>query len=148
MRCFPLPLAGCRKDGRGLRAVGRFRFVGGFTIIEILAVVAVLSILAALGYARLQSQKYKALVAAMVSDLRAIAEEQEAHYFQNRFYSNSLVALNANPTPGDTVVIIEATAAGWSGRIYNPKTTKQCYIVVGQAAPVGSATQDGVISCS
>lgn len=120
----------------------------GFTFIEILVVMIVIGILAGLGYARLQSQKEKAAIAAMISDLRAIAEEQEAHYFQNRFYTTDLVALNARPTVGDTIQIVEATAAGWAGRVYNGRTTKQCYIVVGQATPIGSATQDGVISCS
>jgi prepilin-type N-terminal cleavage/methylation domain-containing protein len=120
----------------------------GFTFIEILIVMIVIGILAGLAYVRVQSQKDKATVAAMTSDLRAIAEEQEAHYFQNRFYTSDLVALNARPSPGDTIVIVEATAAGWSGRIYNPRSLKQCYIVVGQAAPIGSATQDGVINCS
>jgi prepilin-type N-terminal cleavage/methylation domain-containing protein len=148
MPCIPPPPAGRWKAGPGAHAAGRLRGRGGFTIIEILAVLAVVSILAAIAYARLQSQKDKATVAAMTSDLRAIAEEQEAHYFQNRVYSNNLVALNANPSPGDTIVIVEASAAGWSGRIYNPKITKQCYIIVGQVAPLGSATRDGVISCS
>jgi len=148
MRWVPLRSPGRRQGGTGDAPVVRSRSSGGFTIIEILAVVAVVAILAAIAYVRLQPQKDKATIAAMTSDLKAIAEEQEAHYFQNRFYSNNLAALNANPSPGDTVVIVEATAAGWSGRIYNPKVTKQCYIVVGQAAPLGSATQDGVISCS
>ncbi len=120
----------------------------GFTFIEILIVMIVIGILTGLAYVRVQSQKDKATIAAMTSDLRAIAEEQEAHYFQNRFYTTDLVALNARPSPGDTIVIVEATAAGWSGRIYNPRSNKQCYIVVGQAAPIGSATQDGVINCS
>lgn len=126
----------------------RPRSAAGFTFIEMLVVVVVIGILATLAYARLQSQKDKAVVASMTSDLRALAEEQEAHYFQNRVYSSDLVALNSMPSPGDTLVVMEATATGWSGRVYNPKTTRQCYIVVGQAAPVGSATQDGVIHCS
>lgn len=127
---------------------GPGRPAAGFTIIEILIVVAVLGILAAIGYVRIQSQRDKATVAVMTSDLRAIAEEQEAHYFQNRVYSADLVALNANLSPGNTIVIVEATNAGWSGRASNPRVTKQCYIVVGNAAPIGSATTDGVISCS
>jgi Tfp pilus assembly protein PilE len=113
-----------------------------------LVVVVVIGILATIAYARLQSQKEKAFIAGMTSDLRALAEEQEAYYFQNRVYSSDLVALNSTPSPGDTVVVMEATATGWSGRVFNPKTPRQCYIVVGQAAPVGSATQDGVIRCS
>jgi prepilin-type N-terminal cleavage/methylation domain-containing protein len=148
MRCIPSPPGGRWNHGPGAHVASRFRSRGGFTIIEMLAVVAVIGILATIAYVRLHSQKEKATVAAMTSDLRAIAEEQEAHYFQNRFYSSDLVALNANPSPGDTIVIVEATASGWSGRIYNPKTTKQCYIVIGQATPIGSATSDGGISCS
>lgn len=124
------------------------RTTAGFTFIEMLVVVVVIGILATMAYVRLQSQKDKAVVAGMISDLRAIAEEQEAHYFQNRVYSTDLVALNAVPSAGDTIVVVEATAAGWSGRVYNPRVTKQCYIMVGQAAPIGSATQDGVIHCS
>ena len=125
-----------------------YRRQRGFTIIEMLAVLVVLSILAALGYARLQNSKDKATIASMTSDLRALSEEQEAYYFQNRLYSSDLVALNSNPSPGNTIVISEATSSGWSGRISNPKVTKQCYVVVGNAAPIGSATTDGVISCS
>ena len=124
------------------------RFRAGFTFIEILVVMIVIGVLATIAYARLQSQKERATLAAMTSDLKALAEEQEAHYFQNRFYSNNLVVLNSVTSPGDTIVITEATPSGWSGRIYNPKTTKQCYIFVGQAAPVGSAVNEGVINCS
>jgi prepilin-type N-terminal cleavage/methylation domain-containing protein len=124
------------------------RATAGFTFIEMLVVVVVIGILASIAYVRLQSQKDKAVIAAMTSDLRALAEEQEAHYFQNRVYSSDLTALNSVPSPGDTIVVVEASAAGWSGRVYNPRVAKQCYIVVGQAAPIGSATQDGVIRCS
>ncbi|HSB54443.1 MAG TPA: prepilin-type N-terminal cleavage/methylation domain-containing protein [Gemmatimonadales bacterium] len=120
----------------------------GFTFIEILVVMIVIGVLAGLAYARLQSQKEKAIVAGMLSDLRAIAEEQEGHYFQNRTYTSDLLALNARLSPGDTMVIVEATSVGWSGRIYNPRSPKQCYILVGRAVPVGSATQDGMINCS
>ena len=120
----------------------------GFTIIEILAVMVVIGVLATIAYVRLQSSKDKATVAGMTSDLRAVTEEQEAFYFQYRFYSPTLDSLNPRPSPGDSVVIHEATASGWSGSVSNPKTVKKCYIVVGNAAPVGSATTDGVINCS
>jgi len=117
-------------------------------MIELLVVMVVIGVLATLAYARLQSSKDKATVASMTSDLRAIAEEQEAYYFQNRVYGTDLVALNANPSPGNVIVIDEATSSGWSGHVSNPKVTKQCYMVVGDATPIGSATTDGVINCS
>lgn len=120
----------------------------GYTFIELLVVIVVLGILASMGYLRLQASKDKAAVAAMTSDLRAIAEEQEAFYFQNRFYSATLDSLNARPSPGDSLMIHEATPSGWSGSVSNTRTPKKCYIVVGDAAPVGSAATDGVINCS
>lgn len=120
----------------------------GFTIIEMLAVMVVIGVLATIAYARLQTSKDKAIVAGMLSDLHAVAQEQEAFYFQNRTYSTTLATLNSNPSPGNIPVIVTGNSAGWSGSISNPKVIKQCYIFVGAAAPIGSATKDGVIDCS
>ncbi len=120
----------------------------GFTIIEMLAVMVVIGVLASIAYARLQTSKDKAVVASMISDLHAVAQEQEAYYFQNRVYSTALGTLNSNPSPGNVPVIVTGSASGWSGSISNPKVSKQCYIFVGAAAPIGSATRDGVIDCS
>jgi len=120
----------------------------GFTIIEMLAVMVVIGVLATIAYARLQTSKDKATVASMISDLHAVAQEQEAYYFQNRTYSTVLVTLNSNPSAGNVPVIVSGNSAGWSGSISNPKVSKQCYIFVGAAAPIGSATKDGVIDCS
>ncbi len=120
----------------------------GFTMIEMVVVLVVLGVLATLGFARLQSSKEKGTLSGMVADLRAAAEEQEAYYFDHRFYSTTTDSLNPNYTTGNTVAIHEASASGWSGSVSNPRVTKQCYIVVGNAAPVGSATNDGSISCS
>ncbi len=120
----------------------------GFTIIEMLAVMVVIGVLAMIAYARLQTSKDKATVASMVSDLHAVAQEQEAFYFQNRTYSTTLATLNSNPSPGNVPVIVTGNSAGWSGSISNPKVAKQCFIFVGAAAPIGSATKDGVIDCS
>jgi prepilin-type N-terminal cleavage/methylation domain-containing protein len=120
----------------------------GFTIIEMLVVLVVLGILAGLGFAKLQSSKDKATIAGMHSDLRAVAEEQEAFYFDHRFYSPTTDSLNPNYTGGNLVVVHQATTSGWSGSVSNPKVTRVCYVVVGNAAPVGTATSDGVISCS
>ena len=51
----------------------------GFTLIEILVVLVVLGILAGLAFARLKSQRERAVVASMTADLHAVAEEQEAY---------------------------------------------------------------------
>lgn len=120
----------------------------GFTIIEMLVVMVVLGILATLAFARLQNTKEKAVIASLSSDLHAVVEEQEGFYFTHRFYSPTTDSLNPNYTTGNVVTIHEATSSGWSGSIANPKVTRVCYVVVGSAAPVGSATPDGGISCS
>lgn len=120
----------------------------GFTIIEMLVVLVVLGVLAGLGFARLQYTKDKATVASLSSDLHGIAEEQEAYYFQNRAYSPTVDSLNPNLTPGNVIVILEATGSGWSAQASNPKVAKQCWVVIGSAAAVGTAVPDGGTSCS
>lgn len=120
----------------------------GFTIIEMLVVLVVLGILAGLGFAKLQSSKDKATIASMHSDLRAVAEEQEAFYIDHRLYSVTTDSLNPNYSSGNVIVIHEATVSGWSGSVSNPKVTRVCYVMVGNAAPVGTAIADGGISCS
>lgn len=120
----------------------------GFTFIEILVVMIVIGILATLAFARLQSSKEKGTVASMTSDLRAVAEEQEAYYFQHRVYAPATDSLNPNYSPGNVVTITEASPGGWSANVSNPSTPKRCYIVVGNAAPQGTAANDGLISCS
>lgn len=119
----------------------------GFTFIEILIVMIVIGLLASLAFVRLQTTKDKATVASMVSDLHGVQEEQEGYYFNNRIYSITLDSLNPNPTAGNTITIQEATVSGWSATVVNPKTTKICGVIVGSAAPIGSATRDGVITC-
>ena len=120
----------------------------GFTFIEMLVVMIVVGLLAGLAYAKVQSSKDKGVVATMTSDLHAIAQEQEAHYFQNRTYTSDLVALNTTLSQNNSVVINEATVSGWSGTMSNPRTSQRCYIFVGTAQPVGSASSDGLIHCS
>ncbi len=120
----------------------------GFTIIEMLVVMVVLGILATLAFARLQNTKEKAIIASLSADLHGVVEEQEGFYFTHRYYSATTDSLNPNYTTGNVVSILEATGSGWSGSVTNPKVTRVCYVVVGNAAPVGTAQPDGGISCS
>jgi prepilin-type N-terminal cleavage/methylation domain-containing protein len=120
----------------------------GFTIIEMLAVMVVIGLLAMIAFARLQTTKDKATIASMSSDLHAIAEEQEAYYFQHRAYSPWIDSLNPRLSPGNTITIVEATTSGWSGQVSNPKVTQLCYVVIGSAAALGPATPDGGTRCS
>ncbi|MDZ4865128.1 MAG: type II secretion system protein, partial [Gemmatimonadota bacterium] len=114
-----------------MRSEQQRRHCRGFTIIEMLVVMVVIGVLAGLGFARLQYTKDKATVASLSSDLHGIAQEQEAYYFQNRNYSPTIDSLNPNLTPGNVIVILEATGSGWSARASNPKVARQCWVVIG-----------------
>jgi hypothetical protein len=76
-----------------------------------------------------------------------VVEEQEAYYFQYRIYSSTIDSLNPNPTAGNTITIQEASVTGWSATVVNPKTPKTCAVIVGSAAPIGTANRDGVMTC-
>jgi hypothetical protein len=55
---------------------------------------------------------------------------------------------NLTPTTGVTLTVDEATPMGWSATAASANTFQKCYLFVGTAAPVGSATIEGNISCS
>lgn len=121
----------------------------GFTIIELLVVLFVIAILAAIAVPRLQQQKNKGIQATMVSDLSLLAKMQEGYYYTTGAYTTSLVALNLELSPGNSVVINEATTSGWSATMdHVPSIGRTCYIFYGNATPPGSATTEGVPSCS
>ena len=121
----------------------------GYTIIEILIVLLVMGILVLLALPRLQSQKEKATFASMESDLRNLATAEEGYLFNKGTYTADLVALQATVSPGNVLVVNEATTSGWSATATHvPAVSKTCYLFHGSATPVGSAVNEGVISCS
>ncbi len=121
----------------------------GYTIIEILIVLLVVGILALLALPRLQNQKERATFASMESDLRNLATAEESYLFSKGTYTTDLVALQVTLSPGNVLVVNEATDAGWSATATHvPAVTKICYLFHGAATPVGSAVNEGVISCS
>ena len=92
--------------------------------------------------------KEKAYVGEMKSDLRNLATAEEAFFYDSTYYTTSLVALNNfTPSAGVTITVNEATPLGWSATASHSQTPRQCYLFSGGAAPVGSATVEGRISC-
>ena len=121
----------------------------GFTLIELLIVVVIIGILASIAIPKFVNTKEKAYIASMKSDLRNLATAEEAFLFDSLTYTTSLVMLNNfQPTAGVTVVINAATGGGWSATASHIVTTRRCYLFYGNAAPVGTATQEGKVSCS
>ena len=120
----------------------------GFTLIELLIVVVIIGILASIAIPKFANTKEKAYLASMKADLRNLATAEEAFLFDSLTYTTTLGLLNYAPSAGVTITINTATGGGWSATASHNVTTKMCYMFYGSAAPLGSATQEGKVSCS
>ena len=121
----------------------------GFTLIELLMAIVIIGILVSVLIPRFANSREKAFVTAMKSDLRNLATAQESYYYDYSAYSSDVTLLAAfNATVGVSVTVNEASIGGWSASATSINTTRQCFLFVGNAAPVGAATQEGQVSCN
>jgi len=121
----------------------------GFTLLELLVVVVIIGVLAAIAIPKYSNTREKAYVAAMKTDLRNLATAEEAFFYDSATYTLNLAQMNNfAPTLGVTITVNEATKLGWSATAVSANTPRQCYVFSGSAAPIGSATIEGNISCS
>jgi type IV pilus assembly protein PilA len=124
----------------------------GFTLIELLIVVVIIGILAVIAIPKFANTKEKAVVTSMRSDLRNLATAQESYWVENRTYYGGVIpnaAFLFQPTGGVTIVIVNATDAGWSARATGlPQTAQQCVIFYGVTPPIPPATADAAVACS
>jgi len=122
----------------------------GFTLIELLISLVIVSLLMAIAVPMLGYVRERSYVTAMKSDLRNLAVMEESYFFDHSYYTGSLSTLEARgflPSRGVTVEIHEAAPTGWSATVTHDATPWQCYLFVGNAAPVGSASDAGVAAC-
>ena len=126
----------------------------GFTLIELLIVVVIIGILAAIAIPKFSATREKAYFAAMKSDLKNLASQQEIYYSDNYAYSGSATALGFVESSGVNVAILTPSATGWAATATHDaldSTVDACEIFYGSAAnptSPASATSPGEINCT
>lgn len=124
----------------------------GFTLIELLIVVVIIGILAAIAIPKFSATREKAYFAAMKSDLKNLASQQEIYYSDAYAYSTLTTDLAFTNSDG-VVVIIAASSSGWSGTTTHAALglTEGCALYYGTAtAPTtpSTPTQPGEVKCT
>jgi len=124
----------------------------GFTLIELLIVVVIIGILAAIAIPKFSATREKAYFAAMKSDLKNLASQQEIYYSDYYNYTSNQTNLGFVSSEAVTVTIAGVSSSGWSATSTHTGlgATLGCAIYYGVAtAPsgFGSPTQPGEIAC-
>ncbi len=122
----------------------------GFTLIELLIVVVIIGILAAIAIPKFSATREKAYFAAMKSDLKNLASQQEIYYSDS--YSYSAVTTTLGFVESNAVhVAISATNVGWGATATHDAltATQICgiYYGTGESHTSGGVSQAGELSC-
>ena len=124
----------------------------GFTLIELLIVVVIIGILAAIAIPKFSATREKAYFAAMKSDLKNLASQQEIYYSDAYSYTTTTADLAFTNSDGVTVTITASTS-GWTGTATHAAlgTAEGCAMYYGTAtAPTSptTPTQPGEVACT
>ena len=124
----------------------------GFTLIELLIVVVIIGILAAIAIPKFSATREKAYFAAMKSDLKNLASQQEIYYSDNYAYSSSVGDLGFVNSDGVIVAVASVSSSGWAASATHAAlgSAEGCAIFYGTAtAPTSPTTpsQPGEIAC-
>ncbi len=126
----------------------------GFTLIELLIVVVIIGILAAIAIPKFSATREKAYFAAMKSDLKNLASQQEIYYSDYYIYTATVADLGYVFSDEVTVAVSKVTATGWyASAVHTALPGLGCELTYGDAAAgTFQATgtpgpQAGVINC-
>ena len=116
----------------------------GFTLIELLIVVVIIGILAAIAIPKFSATREKAYFAAMKSDLKNLASQQEIYYADHYSYTSAASALTFVASEGVTVGIA-ASSSGWSATATHSAlgSSKGCAVYYGTATAPSSPASPG-----
>jgi type IV pilus assembly protein PilE len=123
----------------------------GFTLIELLIVVVVIGILATIAIPKFSRMREKSYVAAVTSDLKNVASQQEIYLANNYSYAASVADMGHTLTDRVTITINEATGQGWAATgVHDGFTGSQCGFYYGNASASNAspATQPGTVVCN
>lgn len=119
-------------------------------MIEMLIAMSVVTLLAAIAVPQYREVRERGYITTMRADLRNLAVIEESYFYDESTYTADLATLEVRGfrrSPATLVQLHEATAIGWSASISHAATLRQCFLFVGAAAPVGSATEEGRMDC-
>ena len=125
----------------------------GFTLIELLIVVVIIGILAAIAIPKFSATREKAYFAAMKSDVKNLASQQEIYYADHYSYSNSATNLSFTNSEG-VIVGIGASTSGWDATATHSAlgSAEGCSIYYGTATAqtlgTASPSSPGEIACT
>ena len=120
----------------------------GFTLIELLIVVVIIGILAAIAIPKFSATREKAYVAAMKSDLKNLASQEEIYYADGNYtYTTSTTDLGFAVSEGVTVTIGGIGSTGWNATATHSGTDQQCGIYYGDAPAVANTAEAGQVGC-
>ena len=124
----------------------------GFTLIELLIVVVIIGILAAIAIPKFSATREKAYFAAMKSDLKNLASQQEIYYADAYAYSTVTSDLSFTSSDGVTMASA-ASSSGWSASVIHAAlgAGEDCVIYYGTAASQfapATASAPGEVACT
>lgn len=125
----------------------------GFTLIELLIVVVIIGILAAIAIPKFSATREKAYFAAMKSDLKNLASQEEIYYSDTYSYTSNTTGLSFTNSEGVTVTIGGISTSGWSASATHSAlgSAQGCAIYYGGAsAPTSPTTPSnpGEVACT